>query len=119
MVSLYHQITDHFSRSGTCVSYDRILKLAQNIYKNLRESYNNHNLLFPKILKKSIFTIMMKDSIVMTARSTLVKSLSHGTGLLIIHFRTNENAGVSVKNVCRVSKARKIPRNFRLCQLNM
>ena len=45
-------IIDHFFSIGICISYDRILELIQNIYENLRESYQQYNCFFPNVLKK-------------------------------------------------------------------
>ena len=45
-------IIDHFFSIGICISYDRILELTQNVYENLRESYQQYNCFFPNVLKR-------------------------------------------------------------------
>ena len=70
--------------------------IKTKVYEHLLEFYYNHNCFFPKILKKCIFTITIKDS--MNARSTFVKSHYHGTSLSIVQFLTNENPGITLEN---------------------
>ena len=91
-------IIDHFFSIGICISYDRILELTQNVYENLRESYQQYNCFFPNVLKKGLFTVMMKDNIDMNARSTFVKSHYHGTSLSVVQFPTIENPGINLEN---------------------
>ena len=67
-------IIDHFFSIGICIFYDRILELTQNVYENLRESYQQYNCFFPNVLNKGLFAVMMKDNIDMNARFTFVKS---------------------------------------------
>ena len=91
-------IIDHFLSIGICISYDRILELTQNVYENLRESYQQYNCFFLNVLKKGLFTVMMKDNIDMNARSTFVKSHYHGTSLSVVQFPTIENPGINLEN---------------------
>ena len=80
-------IIDHFFRIGLCVSYGRILEITKTIYENLRESYSLYHCFFPNILKKGLFTIMLKDNIDINAKATFVKSHYHGTSLSMVQFR--------------------------------
>ena len=100
-------IIDHFFSIGICISYDRILELIQNVYENLRESYQQYNCFFPNVLKKGLFTVMMKDNIDMNAISTFVKSYYHGTSLPVVQFPTIENPGINLENGTQSEQNRK------------
>ena len=52
MTDQSRNLLHHFFHLGICVSYDRVLEITKNIYKNLHLSYFSHNCWFPNILKK-------------------------------------------------------------------
>ena len=60
-VSLFHY--------DLCISYDRVLEITKNIYKNLRESYKKEKFFLPKILKKWLFTVIFNDNIDINAKA--------------------------------------------------
>ena len=92
-------LIDHFFRLGLCVSYDRVLEITKDIYENLRESFFSYNCFFPNILKKKLFTVLLKDNIDVNARSNFVNSHYHGTSISIIQFVTNEDKGVDFPEI--------------------
>ena len=91
-------IIDLFSSIGQSGSYDSILELTKNIYEHLQKFYYNYNCFFPKLLKKAIFRIMMKDNIDMNARSAIFTALEHRGSLSIVWFPTNEKLGLHLAN---------------------
>ena len=109
---------DHFFRINICISYDTILELTQNVYENLRESYQQYNCFFPNVLKKGLFTVMMKDNIDMNARSTFIKSHYHGTSLSVVSFQLLKILESISKMVHRANKIKRTQRNFLFYQLN-
>ena len=114
-------IIDPFFSIGICISYDKILELTQNVYKNLRESYQQYNCFFPNALKKGLFKVMMEDNIDMNARSTFVKSHYQGTSLSVVQFPNIDPESIleSIsKTVHRANKIKRTQRNFLLYQLN-
>ena len=48
---------------GLSVSYDRVLELIKIFYEELRRAYLLHNFFFPRIFRKIIFTVLLKDNI--------------------------------------------------------
>ena len=92
-------LIDHLFRLGLCVSYDRVLEITKDIYENLLESFFSYNCFFPNILKKKLFTILLKDNIDVNARSNFVNSHYHGTSISFIQFVTNEDKGVDFPEI--------------------
>ena len=74
-----------------CVSYDCTLEITNTIYENLCELYSLYHCFFPNILKKGLFTIMLKDSIDINAKSTFVKSHYHGTSLSMVQYTASQS----------------------------
>ena len=65
-----------FFNFGLCISYDRVLEISKNIYKNLCESYENNKFFFLNILKMALFTVMLKDNIDLNSKSNLDNGIS-------------------------------------------
>ena len=51
------KLIDDLYHVGLSVSYDRVLELTKTFYEELRQSYIIHNCFFPRILRKSIFSV--------------------------------------------------------------
>ena len=92
-------LLDYFFHLGICVSYDRVLEITKNIYENLRASSFSQKCFFPNILKKKLFTVLLKDNIDVNARSNFISSHYHGTSISIIQFMTEENEGIEFPEV--------------------
>ena len=94
MTNRSRKLLDHFFHLGICVSYDRVLEITKNIYENLRLPYFSHNRWFPDILKKGLFTVLMKDNIDVNARSNIVSSHYHGASISVIQYVTENSTGL-------------------------
>ena len=70
------------------------MEIIKNINEKLRLSYFSHNCWFPNILKKGLFTVLLKYNIDVNARSNFVSSHYHGTSISIIQFVTDDNTGL-------------------------
>ena len=57
------KLIDDLYHVGLSVSYDRVLELTKIFYEELRQSYIIHNCFFPRILRKGIFSVWLKDNI--------------------------------------------------------
>ena len=68
-------------------------------YEYLRLSYFSHSCWFPNILKKGLFTVLLKHNIDVNARSNFVSSHYHGTSISIIQFVTEDNTGLDFPEV--------------------
>ena len=55
-------LIDHLFKLGICISYDRVLDITKGIYEQLREGYLKYQCFFPNVLKKGVFTILLKDN---------------------------------------------------------
>ena len=62
-------------------------------------SYLSHNCWFPNIIKKVLFTVLLKDNIDVNARSNFLSSHYHGTSVLIIQLVTEDNTGLDFPDV--------------------
>ena len=55
-VTRSRNLIDMLFNLGLFICYDRVLETTKNIYKNLRESYENNKFFFPNILKMGLFS---------------------------------------------------------------
>ena len=78
---------------------NRVLEITKNIYKNLRESYENNKSFFPNILKMRLFTVMLKDNIDLNSKSNFMQWHYHGTSRFMIQFKIDENEGTPFQKV--------------------
>ena len=78
---------------GLSVSYDRVLELIKIFYEEMRRGYIEHSCFFPRILRKSLFTIWLKDNIDVNPKANFNKSSYHGTSSSLIQFRHNADQG--------------------------
>ena len=62
-------------------------------YKELRRSYIEHSCFFPRILKKFLFTIWLKDNIDVNPKANFNKSSYHGTSSSTVQFRNAKDDG--------------------------
>ena len=86
-------LLDHFIHLGICFLRP-FLEITKNIYENLRLPYFSHNRWFPDILKKGLFTVLMKDNIDVNARSNIVSSHYHGASISVIQYVTENSTGL-------------------------
>ena len=61
-VTRSRRLIDHLLNLGIGISYDRVLSITKNIYESLRESFLTYNFFFPSVLKKGLFTVLIKDN---------------------------------------------------------
>ena len=61
-VTTSRTLIDHLVNLGRGISYDRVLSITKNIYESLRESFLTYNFFFPNVLKKGLFTVLIKDN---------------------------------------------------------
>ena len=89
-------LIDHLFMLGICIPYNRVLEITQVLYEKLRSSYEMNGLFLPRVLKKGIFTVLVKDNIDKNARSTFAQSHYHGISISILQFPTSSNSGHSL-----------------------
>ena len=87
------QLIEDFYYIGLSVSYDRVLELIKMFYEELRRAYISHNFFFPRILRRFLFTVWLKDNIDVNPKANFNKSSYHGTSSSIVQFRTTEDEG--------------------------
>ena len=88
-----HQLIEHLYHVGLSVSYDRVLELTKIFYEELRRSFIERSCFFPRILKKFLFTIWLKDNIEVNPKANFNKSSYHGTSSSIVQFRNTKDDG--------------------------
>ena len=88
-----HKLIDDIYHVGLSVSYDRVLELTKTFYEEWRQSYIIHNCFSPRILRKSIFSVWLKDNIDVNPKANFNKSSYHGTSSSIIQFRATNDEG--------------------------
>ena len=66
-------LIDDFFKTGLSVSYDRVLEVTKILYENLHQSYTKYGFLFPRILKKNLFSVWLKDNIDMNPEANSTK----------------------------------------------
>ena len=93
------QLIDGFFKAGLSVSYDRVLEVTKTLYHNLQEAYLKHGCFFPKILKKNLFSVWLKDNIDVNPKANFAKSSYHGTSSSMIQFVTKNESGIDFPNV--------------------
>ena len=91
-------LIDDFFKTGLCVSYDRVLELTKILYENLHQAYTKYGCFFPRILKKNLFSVWLKDNIDVNPKANFVKSSYHGTSSSMIQFPTHEEKGEDFPN---------------------
>ena len=87
------QLIEDLYNVGLSVSYDRVLELIKMFYEGLRRAYIEHSCFFPRILRKSIFSVWLKDNIDVNPKANFNKSSYHGTSSSIIQFRQSKDDG--------------------------
>ena len=87
------QLIDDMYQVGLSVSYDRVLELIKLFYEEMRRGYIQHDCFFPRILRKFLFTIWLKDNIDVNPKANFNKSSYHGTSSSCIQFRHNADQG--------------------------
>jgi len=83
------QLIEDMYHVGLSVSYGLVLELIKMFYEELRQSYIEHNCFFPRILRKFLFTVWLKDNIDVNPKANFNKSSYHGTSSSIIQFRND------------------------------
>ena len=63
------QLIDDMYHVGLSVSYDRVLELIKLFYEEMRRGYIEHGYFFPRIPRKYLFTIWLKDNIDVNSKS--------------------------------------------------
>ena len=87
------KLIDDLYHLGLSVPYDRVLNLTKMFYEELRQSYIIYNCFFPRILRKGIFSVWLKDNIDVNPKANFNKSSYHGTSSSMIQFPMNKADG--------------------------
>ena len=93
------QLIEDMYHVGLSVSYGLVLELIKMFYEELRQSYIEHNCFFPRILRKFLFTVWLKDNIDVNPKANFNKPSYHGTSSSIIQFRNDKEEGTNFLNV--------------------
>ena len=105
---------DFLYQLGLCVSYMRTLEITQNIYENLRLTYELHKMFFPKYShERPLYSHDEGHKLAnfdISASSNFVHSHYHGTSQSVVQFKTNGSTGTPF-NYLDVSKM--LQRNLR------
>ena len=87
------QLIDDMYHVGLSVSYDRVLELMTIFYEQMRRGYAEHGCFFSRFLRRSLFTVWLKDNIDVNPKANYNKSSYHGTSSSVIQFRLNASQG--------------------------
>ena len=87
------QLIEDMYHVGLSVSYDRVLELIKMFYEELRRAYIEHGCFFPRILRKYLFTVWLKDNIDVNPKANFNKSSYHGTSSSVVQFRHTKDDG--------------------------
>ena len=90
-----HKLIDDLYPVGLSVSYDQVLELTKTFYEELWQSYIINNCFFPRILRKSIFSVWLKDNIDVNSKANFNKSSYMGLVHLLFSF---EQPMLKIKN---------------------
>ena len=90
-----YKLIDDLYPVGLSVSYDPVLELTKTFYEELWQSYIINNCLFPRILRKSIFSVWLKDNIDVNPKANFNKSSYMGLVHLLFSF---EQPMLKIKN---------------------
>ena len=90
------KLIDGFFKIGLSVSYDRVLEVTKIMYQNLHQAYTTHGCFFPRILKKKLFSVWLKDNVDVNPKANFAKSSYHGTSSSMIQFVTKEEKGEDI-----------------------
>ena len=86
-------ITDILHAHGSCVSYDRILRITQGLGEAFLQLFHDDHAVIPGLLQTGLFTVGIKDNIDKNARCTISKSHCHGTSMSFFQFPSSFNDG--------------------------
>ena len=86
-------LIDSLSKIGQSISYDRVLEVTKILYQNLHQAYIKHGCFFPRILRKNLFSVWLKDNIDVNPKANFAKSSYHGTSSSMIQFATEDEKG--------------------------
>ena len=92
-VTRSRKLIDCLFQIGLSMSYDRVLELTNIMYQNLNKAYETHGCFFPRILKKKLFSVWLKDNVDVNPKANFAKSSYHGTSSSMIQFATDEDNG--------------------------
>ena len=84
------KIIDILHAHGSSVSYDRILRITQDLEEALLQLFHDDNAVFLGLLRTELFTIGAKDNI---PPCTMSKSHYHGTNMSLFQFPSSFNDG--------------------------
>ena len=87
------QLIEDLYHVGLNVLYDRVLELIKMFQKEWWRSFIEHSCFFPRILKKFLFTIWLKDNIDVNPKANFNKLSYHGTSSSIVQFRNTKDDG--------------------------
>ena len=111
-------LIDYLFSLGICISYSRVLSITKSIYEQLQNSYSEHGIFLPTILKKNCFVVLAKDNIDKNATANLVSAHFHGTGISLLQHAEYENQGDCIE-VSRFLILLILLKNWLHYQLNM
>ena len=86
-------VIDYFFNLGLCLSFDRILEFTKKLSDAQIENYELTGVFSTNPLRKSIFTVVVKDNIDFNVISSTAVKHFHGTSMTIMQFSLAENSG--------------------------
>ena len=94
------ELVDALFNLGSCISYDRVLKISTELGNNISYYYQQKRVVCPPRLKGGIFTTAAVDNIDHNPSSTSSHDSFHGTGISLFQHLTeknnDENCGVQL-----------------------
>ena len=111
------KLIDDLYHVGLSVSYDRVSELTKTFCEELRQSYFIHNCFFPRIRRKSIFSVWLKDNID-NPKANFNKSSYHGTSSSVIQCRATNDEGQEFPPIPSTGNISQDKKNWYLCLLN-
>ena len=86
-------VTDHYFNVGLCLSNDRSLGFTKKLSDAQIENYELTGVFSSDPLRKSIFTVVVKDNIDFNATPSATVKNFHGTSMTVMQFPSAENLG--------------------------
>lgn len=90
-------LIDTLFEKGLSVSYDRVQQIATDVANSALASFEDVGVVYPRALRKDLFTTGNLDNIDHNPSSTSVRTAFHGTAISLTQHVTNECAGTELQ----------------------
>ena len=90
-----NSLIDRLFHLGICISYDRVLSITNAMSSSMLKKYEEEEeVVFPSMLRKSLYTVIATDNIDLDSSSTMIKQHYHGISMTAMQFPTDIHIGI-------------------------